>query len=223
MNIGLACLLGYFLGSLPFAVIVSRIFGLADPRSFGSGNPGATNVLRSGNKFAALLTLLGDTAKGWLAMFIAAKVLSSPSGGASAAVITVAGVAAFLGHVFPVTLGFKGGKGVATALGVLLGFSLALGGWVVAVWVLVAAVTRYSSLAALAAAASAPFIAMLRHERIEIVLAVALMSVVLIYRHRSNIQKLRAGTESRLGAKRASQGRDESVDKESVDKESIDS
>ena len=206
MNIGLACLLGYFLGSLPFAVIVSRIFGLADPRSFGSGNPGATNVLRSGNKWAALLTLLGDAGKGWLAIFVATKV------GAGETAIAATGLAAFLGHVFPVTLGFKGGKGVATALGVLLGFSLVLGGWVAAVWVLVAMVTRYSSLAALAAAASAPFIAMLSHEQIEIVLAVAVMSVVLVYRHRLNIQKLRAGTESRLGEKRVSQPPENSSD-----------
>lgn len=206
MNIGLACLLGYFLGSLPFAVIVSRVFGLADPRSFGSGNPGATNVLRSGNMLAALLTLLGDVGKGWLAIFVAAKL------GAGGTTIAAAGLAAFLGHVLPVTLGFKGGKGVATALGVLLGFSLALGGWVAAVWVLVATVTRYSSLAALTAAASAPFIAMLRHERIEVVLAVAVMSVVLIYRHRLNIQKLRAGTESRLGENRAFQSPEDSAD-----------
>lgn len=206
MNIGLACLLGYFLGSLPFAVIVSHIFGLADPRSFGSGNPGATNVLRSGNKWAALLTLLGDAGKGWLAIFVATKV------GAGETAIAATGLAAFLGHVFPVTLGFKGGKGVATALGVLLGFSLVLGGWVAAVWVLVAMVTRYSSLAALTAAASAPFIAMLNHERIEIVLAVAVMSVVLVYRHRLNIQKLRAGIEGRLGEKRASQSPENSAD-----------
>lgn len=206
MNIGFACLLGYLLGSLPFAVIVSRIFGLADPRSFGSGNPGATNVLRSGNKWAALLTLLGDAGKGWLAIFVAAKL------GAGETAIAAAGLAAFLGHVFPVTLGFKGGKGVATALGVLLGLSLGLGGWVAAVWVLVAMVTRYSSLAALAAAASAPFIAMLSHARIEVVLAVAVMSVVLVYRHRLNIQKLRAGTESRLGEKRVSQSPKNSAD-----------
>ncbi|MFZ3223032.1 MAG: glycerol-3-phosphate 1-O-acyltransferase PlsY [Rugosibacter sp.] len=206
MNIGFACLLGYFFGSLPFAVIVSHLFGLADPRSFGSGNPGATNVLRSGNKWAALLTLLGDAGKGLLAIVIAAKL------GAGETAIAATGLAAFLGHVFPVTLGFKGGKGVATALGVLLGFSLALGGWVAAVWLLVAMLTRYSSLAALAAAASAPFIAMLNHERIEVVLVVAMMSLVLIYRHRLNIQKLRAGTESRLGEKRVSQPPENSAD-----------
>ena len=116
MNIGFACLLGYFFGSLPFAVIVSHLFGLADPRSFGSGNPGATNVLRSGNKWAALLTLLGDAGKGWLAIVIAAKL------GAGETAIAATGLAAFLGHVFPVTLGFKGGKGVATALVCYWGF-----------------------------------------------------------------------------------------------------
>jgi glycerol-3-phosphate acyltransferase PlsY len=122
MNLLVSAVLGYLLGSVPFAVIVSRAFRLADPRSFGSGNPGATNVLRSGSKAAALLTLLGDAAKGWLAMFVAAKV------GAGDTAIAVAGLAAFLGHVFPFTLGFRGGKGVATALGVLLGFSGALAG-----------------------------------------------------------------------------------------------
>jgi acyl-phosphate glycerol 3-phosphate acyltransferase len=131
-------------------VIVSRAFRLADPRSFGSGNPGATNVLRSGSKAAALLTLLGDAAKGWLAMFVAAKV------GAGDTAIAVAGLAAFLGHVFPFTLGFRGGKGVATALGVLLGFSGALAGVTAAVWLAVVVFTRYSSLGALAAAAAAP-------------------------------------------------------------------
>ncbi len=207
MSLVLALLLGYLLGSLPFAVIVSRIFGIADPRSFGSGNPGATNVLRAGNKLAALLTLLGDTAKGWLAMWIAAKVLS-PSPDETA--IAVAGVAAFLGHVFPITLRFKGGKGVATALGVLLGFSGALGGVVAAIWLAVAAITRYSSLASLAAAASAPWIAVLRHEPGEAVLAVSLMAAVLVMRHKPNIRKLLAGTESRIGAKKPAQSGDAS-------------
>jgi glycerol-3-phosphate acyltransferase PlsY len=192
-------LLGYLLGSLPFAVIVSRALGIADPRSFGSGNPGATNVLRSGNKLAALLTLLGDAAKGWLAMVIAAKV------GAGETAVAAAGVAAFLGHVFPITLRFKGGKGVATALGVLLGFSGVLGAIVAAIWLAIAAVTRYSSLAALVAAASAPSIAMLRHEPTVVVIAVSIISVMLILRHKANIQKLLAGTEDRIGAKKKNQ------------------
>lgn len=199
MDLVWAPLLGYLLGSLPFAVIVSRAFGIADPRSFGSGNPGATNVLRSGNKLAALLTLLGDAAKGWLAMVIAAKI------GAGETAVAAAGVAAFLGHVFPFTLRFKGGKGVATALGVLLGFSGVLGAIVAAIWLAVAAVTRYSSLAALAAAASAPSIAMLRHEPDGVVIAVSIISVVLILRHKANIQRLLAGAEDRIGAKKKPQ------------------
>jgi glycerol-3-phosphate acyltransferase PlsY len=189
-------LLGYLLGSVPFAVIVSRLFGLADPRSFGSGNPGATNVLRSGNKLAALLTLLGDAAKGWLAMFITQKV------GAGETAIAVAGVAAFLGHVFPFTLRFKGGKGVATALGVLLGFSGALGVSVAGVWCLVAAISRYSSLAALVAAISAPSIAMAYHSSETTIIAVSTLAVILILRHKSNIRKLLAGTEDRIGTKK---------------------
>jgi glycerol-3-phosphate acyltransferase PlsY len=189
-------LLGYLLGSVPFAVIVSRLFGLADPRSFGSGNPGATNVLRSGNKLAALLTLLGDAAKGWLAMFITQKV------GAGETAIAVAGVAAFLGHAFPFTLRFKGGKGVATALGVLLGFSGALGVSVAGVWCLVAALSRYSSLAALVAAISAPSIAMAYHSSETTIIAVSTLAVILILRHKSNIRKLLAGTEDRIGTKK---------------------
>lgn len=199
MDLVWAPLLGYLLGSLPFAVIVSRAFGIADPRSFGSGNPGATNVLRSGHKLAALLTLLGDAAKGWLAMVIAAKL------GAGDTAVAAAGVAAFLGHVFPFTLRFKGGKGVATALGVLMGFSGVLGAAVAAIWLAVAAVTRYSSLAALVAAASAPSIVMLRHESAEVFIAVSIISVVLILRHKANIQKLLAGTEDRIGAKKKAQ------------------
>jgi glycerol-3-phosphate acyltransferase PlsY len=192
----LLLLLAYLLGSLPFAVIVSRAFGIADPRSFGSGNPGATNVLRSGNKLAALLTLLGDAAKGWLAMFLAGTL-----GGDSIA-IGAAGLAAFIGHLYPVFLKFKGGKGVATALGVLLGFNWLLALIAVLTWVTVAAVTRYSSLAALAAAAEAPVAAWIFSGRIEVVLPVTIMSMLLIWRHRENIQRLRAGKEGRIGAKK---------------------
>jgi glycerol-3-phosphate acyltransferase PlsY len=185
--------LGYLLGSVPFAVIVSRAFGLDDPRSFGSGNPGATNVLRSGSKKAAALTLLGDAAKGWLAMFIAARV------GAGDTATAVAGLAAFLGHVFPFTLKFRGGKGVATALGVLLGLSGALAGITAGVWFAVVLFTRYSSLAALAAAAAAPLLADWLLGRTEITVIVGIMCGVLIYRHKSNIRKLLDGTESRVG------------------------
>ena len=188
--------LGYLLGSVPFAVIISRLFGLADPRTFGSGNPGATNVLRSGNKAAALLTLVGDAFKGWLAMWLAGRL-----GGDSLA-IALAGFAAFVGHVFPVFLKFKGGKGVATAVGVLAGFN----GWLAlscaGVWLLVALVTRYSSLAALIAAVSAPLLAAWFGVGNEALIAVAAMSAMLIQRHRDNIQRLLEGTESRLGKKK---------------------
>jgi len=196
MNLLVFAVLGYLLGSVPFAVIVSRAFRLADPRSFGSGNPGATNVLRSGNKLAALLTLIGDAAKGWLAMFIAAKV------GADETATAVAGLAAFLGHVFPFTLGFRGGKGVATALGVLLGFSGTLAGITAGVWLAVVAVTRYSSLAALVAAAAAPFLTWWLLGKTVLTLTVAVMCAVLIYRHKSNIQKLLAGSEGRVGGRK---------------------
>ena len=196
MNLLVSAVFGYLLGSVPFAVIVSRAFRLADPRSFGSGNPGATNVLRSGNKVAALLTLLGDAAKGWLAMFLAAKV------GAGETAIGVAGLAAFLGHVFPFTLGFRGGKGVATALGVLLGFSCALAGLTAGLWLTVVVFTRYSSLAALAAAAAAPALAWWLLGNIEVTVTVAFMCAVLIYRHKSNIRKLLAGAEGRVGGRK---------------------
>ena len=196
MNLLVSAAFGYLLGSVPFAVIVSRAFRLADPRSFGSGNPGATNVLRSGSKAAALLTLIGDAAKGWLAMFIAEKA------GAGGTAVAVAGVAAFVGHVFPFTLRFRGGKGVATALGVLLGFSGALAGSVAAVWLTVVIFTRYSSVAALAAAAAAPFATWWTTGSGEATLAVTLMCVVLVYRHESNIRKLIAGTEGRVGGRK---------------------
>jgi glycerol-3-phosphate acyltransferase PlsY len=193
MTAAIFVVLGYLLGSLPFAVIVSRAFGLADPRSYGSGNPGATNVLRSGNKAAAVLTLLGDAAKGWLAVWLAARF------GAQEAALASIGLAAFLGHVFPVFLGFKGGKGVATAVGVLLGLHwiLALAGTLT--WLLVALVTRYSSLAALLAAIEAPFAAWILSDRADIALPVAVMSMLLIWRHAANIRKLLAGTESKIG------------------------
>jgi glycerol-3-phosphate acyltransferase PlsY len=193
MNLLVSAVLGYLLGSVPFAVIVSRVFRLADPRSFGSGNPGATNVLRSGSKAAALLTLLGDAAKGWLAMFITAKV------GAGETAIAVAGLAAFLGHVFPFTLRFRGGKGVATALGVLLGLSGALAGISAGIWLTVVVFTRYSSLAALAAAAAAPILAWWLLGKVEIIVVVTVMCAVLIHRHKSNLRRLLAGSEGRIG------------------------
>lgn len=204
MNLVLAAVLGYLLGSIPFAVIVSRAFGLSDPRRVGSGNPGATNVLRSGNKAAAALTLFGDASKGWGAMFIVEKLMQGgiQPDGASGAAIAAAGLAAFLGHVFPFTLGFKGGKGVATGLGVMLGFSGTLAGIVVAIWLAAVLVFRYSSLAALVAAASAPLVAGWLIGRIDVVLPVTVISGILIARHKSNIHKLLTGTENRIGGKK---------------------
>jgi len=201
MNLLVSTVFGYLLGSVPFAVIVSRAFRLADPRSFGSGNPGATNVLRSGSKTAAALTLVGDAAKGWLAMFIADKA------GAGETAAAAAGLAAFLGHVFPFTLRFRGGKGVATALGVLLGFSGALAGLVATIWLAVVVFTRYSSLAALAAAATAPLLAWRLTGHADVTATVAAMCVVLAYRHKSNIRKLLAGTEGRVGGPRPKRGK----------------
>ncbi len=189
-------LLGYLLGSLPFAVIVSKAFGLEDPRRHGSGNPGATNVLRTGNKLAAGLTLLGDALKGWLAIWLAGWL------GAEGAGMAAAGVAAFLGHVFPVFLKFRGGKGVATAVGVLAGLSGTLALTAAAVWFVTALLTRYSSLAALIAALVAPFAAGVLIGRIETTTAVTLMSALLIWRHRGNIQRLLNGTEGRIGGKK---------------------
>lgn len=185
--------LGYLLGSLPFAVITSKAFGLADPRTIGSCNPGATNVLRSGNKAAALLTLIGDAAKGWVAVWLAGWL------GADAVGIAVAGIAAFLGHVFPLFLKFKGGKGVATAVGVLAGFNGTLALICASVWLLVAVVTRYSSLAALVAAISMPVAAYALGLGNIVLIAVSAMSIVLVLRHRDNIKRLLAGTEGKLG------------------------
>jgi glycerol-3-phosphate acyltransferase PlsY len=189
-------LLAYLLGSLPFAVIVSKLYGLEDPRRHGSGNPGATNVLRTGKKSAALLTLLGDASKGWLAVWLAGRL------GGDTLALAMAGVAAFLGHVYPVFLKFRGGKGVATALGVLAGWSGPLALVAVAAWILTAALTRYSSLSALVAAMAAPIAAGFLVGSIQITTAVAVMSALLIWRHRANIQRLLAGTESRIGGRK---------------------
>lgn len=187
---------GYLIGSLPFAVIVSKAFGLADPRSFGSGNPGATNVLRTGNKAAAVLTLVGDAAKSWIAMIAAEKL------GAGSAAIAWTGLAAFLGHLFPVFLRFKGGKGVATAVGVLIGLDAPLALGALVIWLATALITRYSSLAALVAAGLAPLLALARHGLAVDSLVVAIMCALLIWRHQANIQRLLAGTESRIGKKK---------------------
>ena len=191
----------YLLGSISFAVVTSRAFGIADPRTYGSGNPGATNVLRSGKKAAAALTLLGDAAKGWVAVALAMHYATPDAQGLL--MVALVFMAVFLGHVFPIFLKFKGGKGVATALGVLL----ALNGWLglaaLATWLAVAVVFRLSSLAALMAAVGAPAYAMLFGLPQEWVLACAVMSMLLIWRHKSNIQNLLAGKESRIGKKAA--------------------
>lgn len=190
----------YLLGSISFAVVSSKLFALPDPRTYGSGNPGATNVLRSGKKAAAALTLLGDAAKGWLAVFLSMHFAPHDEQGLLMVALVV--LAVFLGHVFPVFLKFKGGKGVATALGVLLALSLWLGLAVLITWLLVAVVFRYSSLSALVAAIAAPIYAMYFQLPKELVLATAIMSILLIWRHKSNIQNLMTGKESKIGGKK---------------------
>lgn len=186
----------YMLGSVPFAVVSSKLFGLADPRTYGSGNPGATNVLRSGNKAAALTTLIGDAAKGWLAVWLVRQL-----GGSEEAVALVA-VAVFLGHLYPVFLGFKGGKGVATAAGVLLGLNALFGLMCMTVWLVVAFVTRYSSLAAIVTALAAAFLSWAALKGMPLAPAVGFISMMLILRHRDNLRRLKAGTESRIGRKK---------------------
>ncbi|MGB6007709.1 glycerol-3-phosphate 1-O-acyltransferase PlsY [Castellaniella sp.] len=201
----LALVLGYLIGSVSFAVVVSRVMGLRDPRSFGSGNPGATNVLRGGNKLAALLTLLGDAAKGWLAVALAVWAVSR--GWLPDAAVPLAGLGAFLGHLYPLFLRFRGGKGVATALGVLLALQPWLALATALTWVIVAAVTRYSSLAAIIAAVFAPFYYLLGGDvawRIHAPTAMVIVaiSVLLLARHHENIARLLAGKESRIGSKK---------------------
>ena len=196
----LLLLAAYLAGSIPFALIVSRAMGLADPRSFGSGNPGATNVLRSGNKAAAALTLLGDAAKGWLVVWLTVRY--GASWGMDVWMQGGMAVAVFLGHVFSIFLRGKGGKGVATAAGVLLGLSPALGGLVLLVWLATAIITRYSSLAAIAAAVAAPALTHWQLGAEHWTTAVAAMVAVLIWRHQANIQRLLAGTESKIGSKK---------------------
>ncbi|MDD4929032.1 MAG: glycerol-3-phosphate 1-O-acyltransferase PlsY [Gallionella sp.] len=191
----------YLLGSISFAVVTCRVFRIADPRTYGSCNPGATNVLRSGKKSAAALTLLGDAAKGWVAVVLAMHFTAMDKPGLL--LVALVALAVFLGHVFPIFLKFKGGKGVATALGVLLALSPWLGLAALATWLLVALVFRLSSLAALMAATGAPVYALALGLPQEWVLASALMSMLLIWRHKSNIQNLLAGRESRIGKKTA--------------------
>ena len=192
----LAILAAYLLGSVPFAMISSRLFGLADPRSYGSGNPGATNVLRSGNKKAALVTLIGDALKGWAALFVAQKM------GFSDNVIGLVALAVFFGHLFPVFLKFKGGKGVATAAGVLLALDPLLGLAVLGTWLFVALAFRYSSLAAVLAAALAPVYQVLMHGGNGQTLVVGVLALALIGKHWQNLQRLLGGQEAKIGSKK---------------------
>jgi glycerol-3-phosphate acyltransferase PlsY len=194
-------LIGYLIGSLSFAVIVSRAFGLPDPHTYGSGNPGATNVLRTGNKLAAVLTLLGDGLKGWFAVFLAQR-LAWRFGVDDAGIAAVA-AAVFVGHLFPVFFRFKGGKGVATAAGVLFAIDWRIGLGTLVTWLVIALFFRYSSLAALVAAAFAPFATALVLGFNLYAVAVLAISALLVWRHAENIRKLFAGTESRIGEKKA--------------------
>lgn len=193
----LAAAFAYLAGSLSFAVIVSRSMGLSDPRSYGSGNPGATNVLRSGNKAAAILTLVLDALKGYLPVALAAHF--GPAHGLGTGTVGMVALAAFVGHLWPVFFRFRGGKGVATAAGALLGIDPLLGAATVATWLIIAAFFRYSSLASIVAAVFAPFWRVLTEGTDAISLAVAAIGVLLLWRHRANITRLLAGTESRLG------------------------
>jgi len=193
--------LAYLLGSVSFAVLVSRAFRLPDPREYGSGNPGATNVLRSGRKSAAVLTLLGDCGKGWLAVFATGHWIVDGTETAMA----LAAVAVILGHMYPVFHGFKGGKGVATALGALLALSPYLGLGVLATWITIAVFFRYSSLAALISAVFAVFFTLILFNLAHpFFFAVVVIAALLIWRHRSNIRNLLEGKEGKLGAKAGS-------------------
>jgi glycerol-3-phosphate acyltransferase PlsY len=186
----------YLLGSIAFGIVVSRLFGLPDPRTVGSGNPGATNVLRSGKKLAAALTLLGDVVKGWLPVWLAMQ------SDMLMWVVAYVSLAVFIGHLYPIFYKFQGGKGVATALGVMFALSPLLALAALVTWIVVFAVSRYSSLAAIVAASLAPVYAWyLLSAYKDYLITVLVMSVLLVWRHRSNIKKLLAGTESGFGKK----------------------
>jgi len=185
--------LGYLMGSVSSAVIVCKLWGLPDPRTTGSQNPGATNVLRVGNKTAAAVTLFGDVFKGWLPVALAKGM------GGGSMIVAATALAAFLGHLYPLFFGFKGGKGVATALGVLTGIHWGMGVLLAATWLLMAKLTRISSLSALIASALSPLYAFLLLGDATTTGLVAVMSVLLFWRHRSNIQRLLRGEEDRIG------------------------
>lgn len=205
--LAVAVILAYLIGSIPFAVVVSKLMRLEDPRTYGSGNPGATNVLRTGNKTAAALTLLGDAAKGWFAVWLALRWAQHPGG----SVVPFVMLAVFLGHLFPVFLRFRGGKGVATALGILIAVEPILALATAATWLIVAVFMRYSSLAALCAAVFAPLfytfgggVAWPAHAPIGV--AIGAISLLLIYKHWANVERLLAGTEPRIGSKKKTAG-----------------
>jgi glycerol-3-phosphate acyltransferase PlsY len=192
---------GYLIGSISFAVVVSRLLGLPSPHSYGSGNPGATNVLRTGNKYAAILTLLGDAAKGAFAFWLAQHIVAGEFGAAPDDhewVPAAVALAAFLGHLYPLYFRFRGGKGVATAAGILLAMNALMRVAIVGIWIVVALATRYSSLAAIVAAIAAPLVSTAFLGTSWLTLAVLCMALLLLWRHRGNISKLRSGTESRI-------------------------
>ena len=201
----LAAIVAYLLGSLSFAVIVSRAMGLRDPRTFGSKNPGATNVLRSGSKAAAVVTLLLDGVKGWLPVVLV-RWFGQPYG-LGDGTLALVGLAAFLGHLWPLFFRFQGGKGVATFIGVVIGIHPLLGAATAATWLIIAFFLRYSSLASLVAAVFAPCFYLLGNRVLwyaetPVTVALAVMAVLLGWRHRENIDRLLKGKESRLGAKK---------------------
>ena len=196
MPTALTVLAAYCLGSISFAIVLSRLMRLPDPRSYGSKNPGTTNVLRSGRTAAAVLTLLGDAGKGWLAVWLAAQITGD------APAVALGGLAVFLGHLYPVFHRFQGGKGVATAAGALFGFDLWLGCGSVATWIIIAAFFRYSSLAAVVAALFACVFAFVILGVGDTAATVLVMSAFLVWRHKANMLRLLAGTEPRLGAKK---------------------
>jgi len=204
----------YLIGSISFAVVVSKCMNLPNPYSYGSGNPGATNVLRTGNKKAAVLTLIGDALKGFLAVMVARAILGDQSLTATLGSWVLCGVvvAVFLGHVLPLFHGFKGGKGVATACGILFGINWILGAATLGTWIIVATFMRYSSLAALAAAVFGPIYFVFLFGFQPMAIALVLVCALLIWRHRNNITNLLNGTESRIGSKKkAKAGADKQV------------
>lgn len=201
MLASLVCVVAaYLIGCVSFAILASWLFRLPDPRTYGSGNPGATNVLRSGRRAAALFTLVGDTGKGWVAVMLASRL--APVFGFGSGTVAACALAAFLGHLYPVYFGFKGGKGVATALGILLGLSVWLGVLALAVFAVVLMVSRYVSLASVAAAIAAAILSVALFGWSAHAAAVVVLVAFVIWRHRSNLQRLIVGTENRLASSR---------------------